>query len=152
MCTVGCALAYALSTQPLLGLLLLAAVPTTLLLAAWQARVQKGARLAVLRAEEALGGTLVEQFGDIEYCAAANAHDREVERVARVAEEQHRQEVRRHFRGVLFEALKGLDDWALQIAVITGAVLLTASGKAEAGTTLTFWVLLLQHHQAAAGR
>jgi ATP-binding cassette, subfamily B, bacterial len=139
--TAGGAIAYALYVQPLVGVLLMVAIPLTVLIAAWQTRIQKATRLEVRRCEETLGGTLIEQFSGIEYLRAANMHDREIERVAQVAEERRRKEFQQHFRTAQFEALKALNDWLLQTGVITCALLLTLNGRAEIGSTLTLWYL-----------
>lgn len=139
--TAACAIAYALYCQPLVGGLLLLAVPAPLLTAAWQARVQKGAGLDIQRLEEALGGALVEQLGGIEHLRAADMHDHEVGRVGRLAEEQYRRRVRQQVRSSLFESLKALNDWLFQIGVLTCALYVVTNGGADIGSVLTLWYL-----------
>jgi ATP-binding cassette subfamily B protein len=138
---VGGAIAYALFTQPVIGLLLIVFLPMTLVIAAWQTRVQKQTRRAVCRCKEALTGTLVEQMSGIEYLRAAAMHDREIERVAEVAEERRHKERWQHVRTAQFEAIKAMNDWLFQVGVLACALLLTISGRAEVGSTLTLWYL-----------
>jgi ATP-binding cassette subfamily B protein len=137
--TVACALAYVLYIHPPAGLLLLVALPVMLLLATWRRRAQAQDRLAVQRAEEALSGALVEQMSGIEYLRAANRHDREVERVAHVAEERQRSAFSQQFRAALFDAAAALNEWFFQIGILGCALLFTFSAQAPFGTTLTLW-------------
>jgi ATP-binding cassette subfamily B protein len=139
--TVACTVVYAFCCGFWLGVLMLLAVPLTLLIAAWHARLQKATRRDVQRTEEALAGTLFEQLGGMEYLRAANTHEQEIARVAGLAAEIERKEVRQHVRAAVFDVVKALNDWGFQTAVITCAVLLILFQHAPLGTLLTFWYL-----------
>jgi len=135
------AVIYALRTQLGIGMLLFLAVPSTLLLAAWQARVRRPIRLAVHHIDDKLAGTLGEQLDGLEDIRAANMHHFEIARVAKYVDERRQQEFREQMRAAWFEGLKGLHDWGIQMSVITYALLLNWRGMLEVGYVLTFWYL-----------
>ena len=139
--TAGCAIVYALYCQPLVGVLLLVAVPAPVLIAAWQTRVQKGAGLKIQQIEETLGGALVEQLGGVEYLRVADTHDHEVGRVGRLAEERCQRQVQQQLRSSLFESVKAMNDWLFQTGVLTCTLYLVMNGQAEIGAVLTLWYL-----------
>ena len=89
---VATALAYGFYRQPILGLAMLAAIPTTLLIASRQLAVQKPLHLELLRARDRLDGMVVEQLQGIEYIRAADTLDDEMQRVRGVAEQRHERE------------------------------------------------------------
>ena len=68
------ALAAAVGKQPLLGLIMLGVIPTTLFLTIRQLLSQKGVRLELLRRCEEIDGTVVENMSGLEYVRAANTY------------------------------------------------------------------------------
>ena len=137
------ALAVTASKQPGLGLVMAGVVPLALCLTLWQIRSQRGVRLGLIRSQEALDGTLVEQLGGLDYVRAADTHDREVARVARAAEERRGKELRHHFQMSLFGGGKALNEAFFHIVVLAAAVYFAAAGSISFGDVWTFSLLFL---------
>jgi ATP-binding cassette subfamily B protein len=137
------ALAVTTSKQPCLGLVMLGVIPLAIFLTLWQIRSQRGVRLGLIRSQEALDGTLVEQLGGLDYVRAADTHDREVARVARAAEERRGKELRHHFQMSLFGGGKALNEAFFHLVVLGVAVYLAASGSISFGDVWTFSLLFL---------
>ncbi len=136
--SVATALAYAFYRQPLLGLAMLAAIPTTLLIASRQLTVQKPLHLDMLRAHERLDGLVVEQLEGIEYIRAANTYDLEMDRVRGVANQRRDRELRLDFFNLVFDVCKGINDWGFQLAVLGLAIYLAVIGWIRVGDIIAF--------------
>ncbi len=76
----------ALYKQPLLGLIMLGVIPTTVFLTIRQLLSQKGVRLKLLRSCEEIDGAVVENMSGLEYVRAANTYGLEVHRLKRTCE------------------------------------------------------------------
>ena len=141
--TGALALAATTGKQPALGLVMTGVIPAALYLTLWQLRSQKGVRLALMRSKENLDGTVVEQLAGMDYVRAADAHGREVGRVARAAEEHRARELRHHFRMSLFGSGKALNEAFFHLVVLGGAVYFAAAGSISFGDVWTFSLLFL---------
>jgi ATP-binding cassette subfamily B protein len=137
------ALATAVAKQPALGVVMAGVIPVALFLTVWQILSQKGVHLALLHGKEAMDGTVVEQLGGLDYVRAAHTHQREVERVARAAEERRAREFRHHFRMSLFGGAKALNEAFFHVLVLGVAVYCAAAGSLSFGDVWTFSLLFL---------
>ncbi len=132
------ALIAALTKQPLLALVMAAVIPLSLYLTLRQLTSQKGVRLALIRSREEMDGTVVEQLGGMESVRAANAHDREVERVARAAERRRQMESRHLLSISLFSSAKAINEAFFHLLVLGAAAFLAINGTVSFGDILTF--------------
>lgn len=137
------ALAATTAKQPWLGAVMAGVIPMALGLTLWQLVSQKGIRLSLMRSREGLDGTVVEQLGSLDYIRAANTHAREVERVARVAEERRAKETRHHFQMSLFGSGKALNEAFFHVLVLGGAIAFAIHGAIGFGEIWTFSLLFL---------
>jgi ATP-binding cassette subfamily B protein len=137
------ALAAAAVKQPWVGLVMAGVIPTAIFLTVWQIVSQKGVRLQLLRSKEEMDGTVVEQLTGLDYVRAADTHDLEVKRVARIAERARRKEMRHHFQMSLFGCAKALNEGLFHILVLSLGVYLAVQGRITFGDILTFSMLFL---------
>ena len=137
------ALATVTAKQPWLGAVMAGVIPMALGLTLWQLISQKGIRLSLMRSREGLDGTVVEQLGSLDYIRAANTQAREVERVARVAEERRAKENRHHFQMSLFGSGKALNEALFHVLVLGGAIAFAIQGTISIGEIWTFSLLFL---------
>ncbi|MCE9607518.1 MAG: ABC transporter ATP-binding protein/permease [Planctomycetia bacterium] len=139
----GLALTAVVAKEPWLGLAMTAVVPLSLYITLRQIRSQEGVRLDLMRSREQMDGTVVEQLNGIEYIRAADTHLREVERVAKAAENLRRKELRHHFEMSLYGSSKALGEALVHICVLGAAVYLAAKGEISVGSVFTFSMLFL---------
>jgi ATP-binding cassette subfamily B protein len=132
------ALTAALAKQPLLAVAMAAVIPVSLYLTLRQLTSQKGVRLALIRSREDMDGTVVEQLAGMESVRAANAHEREVERVARAAERRRRMENRHLLAMSLYSSAKALNEAFFHLLVLGTAAVLAINGSVSYGDILTF--------------
>jgi ATP-binding cassette subfamily B protein len=137
------ALLAAVAKQPWIGLVMIGVIPASLTLTVWQIVSQKGVRLILLRGKEEMDGTVVEQLGGLDYLRAANTHDLEVQRVARIAERGRKKEMRHHFQMSLFGCAKALNEGLFHILLLGLGIYLAARGEITFGDILTFSMLFL---------
>ena len=64
------AIVTAIIKQPWLGLAMLGVIPASLFMTVWQLQSQKRVRLSLLRVNEQMDGTVVEQLGGVSYVYA----------------------------------------------------------------------------------
>ena len=132
------ALIAAVGKQPLLALAMACVIPVSLYLTLLQLRSQKGIRLTLIRAQEEMNGTVVEQLSGLEYVRAADMHDYEVQRVEKAAEKRRAMENRHHFQMSLFGSGKALNEAFFHILVLALAAYLAIEGTISYGDILTF--------------
>jgi ATP-binding cassette subfamily B protein len=137
------ALIAALSKQPVLGLIMIGVIPTTVFLTIRQLISQKGVRLKLLRSCEEIDGAIVEQLGGIEYVRAANTYQQEIKRLARATERRRYMEIRHHFQMSLFGCAKALNEGFFHIVVLGVAISYAVAGQLSFGDVLTFSILFL---------
>jgi ATP-binding cassette subfamily B protein len=137
------ALATASYKQPWVGLIMVAVIPTSVALTAWQLSSQKGVRLSLLRSREDLDGTVVEQLGGLDYVRVAHTHAQEVKRVSRVAEKRRTTELNHHVIMSFFGAAKALTEGLFHLMVLGLAVYLAVQGRITYGDIFTFSLLFL---------
>ncbi len=123
------ALITAIYKQPLLGLIMIGVVPTTIFLTIRQLMSQKGVRLQLMRSCEDIDGAVVEHMSGLEYVRAANTHAQEVRRLARTCERRRAKEIRHHFQMALFGAAKALNEGFFYIIVLGLAIYLAVNGR-----------------------
>ncbi|MBX7105479.1 MAG: ABC transporter ATP-binding protein/permease [Gemmataceae bacterium] len=141
--TGGLALGATLVKQPWMALAMVAVIPVSLSITAWQLLSQKGIRLRIMRSREELDGTIVEQLGGIDYVRAADTLDREVGRVEVAAENRRSTEIKHHFEMSLFGASKAITEGFFHVVVLGSAVLLAIDGRIGYGEILTYSILFL---------
>jgi ATP-binding cassette subfamily B protein len=129
VCTLVFALAFALATQPWIGLLLLGVIPAALCIEMHQMARDRGAHAEVLQCKDRLDGALVEQFGGIEHVRAANTRQREIARLAGILEAWRSKQLRLYLRTLVFSSLRITSGWLFQFGVIGVAVALSGMGK-----------------------
>jgi ATP-binding cassette subfamily B protein len=129
--------------QPSLGVVMAGVIPLALSLTVWQLLSQKGVRLALMRSREGLDATMVEQLGALDHVRAAHTHAREVERVARAAEDRRARELRHHFQMSLFGSGKALNEAFFHVLVVGAAVYFAAGGALSFGDVWTLSLLFL---------
>jgi ATP-binding cassette subfamily B protein len=137
------ALITSITKQPLLGLIMLGVIPTTVYLTVRQLISQKGVRLRLMRACEEIDGAVVEQLGGIEYVRAANTHGLEIKRMAHATEKRRTKEIRHHFEMSLFGCAKALNEGFFHIVVLALAIYFAILGRLSFGDVLTFSILFL---------
>ena len=125
------------------GLVMLGVVPVAILITIWQVNSQKGIRLALMHAREALDGTVVEQLGGIEYIRAANTHRIESARIEAAAESRRAKEIKHHMAMGWFDWMKALNEGLFHVGIIGYAIVLAARGEIEMGKVVTFSFLFL---------
>jgi ATP-binding cassette subfamily B protein len=132
------ALIAASTKQPLLAVVMTAVIPVSVYLTLKQLSSQKGVRLELIRSREDMDGTIVEQLGGMESVRAANAHDRELERVAAAAERRRSMESRHLFSMSLFSSAKAINEAFFHLMVLGAAAMLAIDGTVSYGDILTF--------------
>jgi ATP-binding cassette subfamily B protein len=137
------AVAAAVWKQPLLGLVMMAVIPASLALTVWQLISQKRVRLKLLRVNEEMDGTVVELLGGLDSVRVANAHAREVKRLAKAAEHKRARELRHHVAMSFFGAGKALVEGAFHVGVLALAAYLAVTGRMTFGDILTVSMLYL---------
>ena len=137
------ALAAAVFKQPLLGLIMIGVIPTTVFLTIRQLMSQKGVRLQLMRSCEDIDGAVVEHLSGLEYVRAANMHAQEVRRLARTCERRRAKEIRHHFQMALYGAAKALNEGFFHIVVLGLAIYLAVNGRVSIGDVLIFSMLFL---------
>lgn len=141
--TAAFALGAGIQQEWRVGLVMLAVVPISILITAWQVKSQKGIRAALLHAKEGLDGTVVEQLGGLEYIRAANTYPVEVARVQTAAESRGVRELKHQFAMARFDWLKAVNEGLFHVLIIGYAVVLAAYGQIQFGMVLTFSILFL---------
>ena len=137
------ALLVAVYKQPLLGLIMIGVVPTTVFLTIRQLMSQKGVRLQLMRSCEEIDGAVVEQMSGLEYVRAANTHAQEIRRLARTCEGRRAKEIRHHFQMALYGAAKALNEGFFHIIVLALAIYLAVNGRVSIGDVFVFSMLFL---------
>jgi ATP-binding cassette subfamily B protein len=137
------ALAAAVSKQWWLGVAMAGVIPASFFIILKQISSQKGVRVSLLRKKEALDGTVVEQLGGIEYIRAANTRELELRRVASVAEDRRKQELKHHMTMGWFDCFKSLNEGLFHIGIITLAIYLAVRGSISVGDIIVFSSLFL---------
>lgn len=143
------ALIFALSTQPILGLVMVGVIPAAVYLTMRQLVMQKGVRLSLNRSCDEIDGAIVEQLSGIEYIRAANTDALEIKRLARAAEKRRDMELRYYFQMALFGSAKALNEGIFHVIVLGAAIFFairrfTLYGDLEAaGDVMTYSVLFL---------
>jgi ATP-binding cassette subfamily B protein len=123
------ALIVTLWKAPLLGLVMIGVIPTSVVLTLWQLISQKNVRLRLMRTRETMDGTMVEQLGGLDYVRAANTIEDEVERVAKSAEKLRSREIKHHFQMSLFGCAKALNEGFFHILVLAIGVYMAVHGQ-----------------------
>jgi ATP-binding cassette subfamily B protein len=139
----GLALTAVVMKEPWLGAAMAVVVPLSLFITLKQIRSQEGVRLELMRLRERMDGTVVEQLNGIEYIRTADTHLREVDRVARAAENLRQKELRHHFEMSLYGSSKALGEALVHIGVLGASVYLAAKGEISVGSVFTFSMLFL---------
>ncbi|HEX8078075.1 MAG TPA: ABC transporter ATP-binding protein [Chthoniobacterales bacterium] len=143
LATAGYALYMGLVTDWRVGLLMLAVVPISILITVWQVNSQKGVRLELLRAKEALDGTVVEQLGGLEYIRAANTSPLEVSRVSMAAKSRQKREFTHGFAMARFDWLKAVNEGLFYVAILGFLIILAARGQTDFSMIIIFSGLYL---------
>jgi ATP-binding cassette subfamily B protein len=141
--TAAFALGAGIQQEWRVGLVMLAVVPLSILITAWQVKSQKGIRAALLHAKEGLDGTVVEQLGGLEYIRAANTYPLEVARVQHAAESRSARELKHQYAMARFDWMKAVNEGLFHVVIIGYAVVLAAYGQIQFGKVLTFSILFL---------
>ncbi|OWK40420.1 ABC transporter ATP-binding protein [Fimbriiglobus ruber] len=137
------AVTAAIIKQPWIGLAMLGVIPTSFGLTVWQVISQKRVRLKLLRVSEEMDGTVVEQLGGLDYIRVANTHAREIDRVAKAAEQKREKEIRHHVAMSFFGAGKAVLEGLFHVGVLALAAYLAITGVISFGDILTFSMLYL---------
>lgn len=138
------AIVTAIWKQPWLGIAMLGVIPVSLGLTCWQIVSQRRVRLKLLRVNEEMDGTVVELLGGLDFVRAANAHEYEVKRVAKAAEQKRSRELRHHIAMSFFGAGKAVVEGLFHVGVLALAAYLAVSGRISFGDILTFSMLYLR--------
>jgi ATP-binding cassette subfamily B protein len=141
--TGGLALIATVTKEPLLGLVMIAVVPVSVVLTVKQLLSQKGVRLQLMRNVEEIDGTIVEQLTGIEYLRASNMHEHEMARLADATSKRRKLEVRHHLQMSLFGCAKALNEGLFHVLVLALAIHLAILGRITFGEVLTFSILFL---------
>lgn len=139
----GLALSAVVAKQPWLGLAMATVIPLSLIITIRQLISQKGVRLDLMRWQEEMDGTVVEQLSGIDDIRAANTHRREVDRVTRASESLRRQQLGHHFVMSLYGSGKAICEGMVHVGVLAVAVYLAGAGKISVGDILTYSMLFL---------
>ncbi len=137
------ALIFAVSKQPLLGIIMMGVIPTAVFLTVRQLMSQKGVRVKLLRSCEEIDGAIVEQLSGIEYVRAANTYPQEIKRLARAAEKRRAMEIRHQFQMALFGSAKALNEGLFHVMVLAVAIFFAVNKQINPGDVVTFSVLFL---------
>ena len=130
-----------LTTNALLGGLVLAVVPVSLYVTARQIRSEAQVRVGLENEKVQLDGTLVEQLHGMDAIRSLGAVNVEVERARRAAVAIETAEVAHHHRMALWSTAKGWVEAASQVAVAAVGVWLMQQGAATGGEVLAVVVL-----------
>ena len=137
------ALIAAVDKQPLLGLIMLGVIPTTLFLTIRQLLSQKGVRLELLRSCEEIDGTVVENMSGLEYVRAADTYPLEVRRLRRTCERRRAKEIRHHVQMSFYGAAKALNEGFFHVLVLGMAIYLAINNRISFGDVVMFSILFL---------
>ena len=137
------AIVATVTKAPLLGVVMLGVVPTSVYLTVRQLLSQKGVRLKLMRSCDEIDGAVVEQFGGIEYIRASDTHQQELHRLARAAEKRRIKETRHHVQMSLFGCAKALNEGLFHVIVLAMALYLAIDNRLTFGEVLTFSILFL---------
>jgi len=137
------ALITTVAKEPILGLVMIAVVPTSVVLTVKQLLSQKGVRLKLMRNVEEIDGAIVEQLTGIEYLRASNMHLHEMERLADATAKRRTLEVRHHMHMSLYGCAKALNEGFFHVLVLALAIHLAILGRISFGDVLTFSILFL---------
>lgn len=135
------AVSIAIVKFPLLGVIMVLAIPVGFALVLWQITSQEGIRIALLRDKEAIDGKVVELLSGIESVRAANTETHETSRVDKLAERLRQKEIRHHISMALFDCVKYLNEGVFHILVIGTSVFLATKGTITTGDVLTYSLL-----------
>ena len=139
----GFALTAVFVKQPWLALAMAAVIPISLVITVRQLISQKGVRLDLLRLQEEMDGTVVEQLSGINDIRAANKHEHEIKRVTRSAENLRARELRHHLVMSLYGSGKAVSEGFFHILVLGVSVYFAATGRISVGDILTYSMLFL---------
>jgi ATP-binding cassette subfamily B protein len=137
------AISAAVWKKPILGLVMAAVIPISLLLTRRQLVSQKGVRLRLMRLGEEMDGTIVEQLGGVEYIRAAHTEGMEGRRLDRVAMERCNLAVRHHFVMSLFGCSKALNEGLSHVVVLAFAAYYASRGAISIGDILSLSLLFM---------
>ncbi len=136
---------FALTTatwkHPALGMIMAGVVPISLTLTVRQLISQKGIRVKLMRLNEEVDGTVVEQLGGIEYIRAAHTEEFEVQRLDGTANELRGLQVRHYFEMSLFGCAKALNEGCFHIIVIACAAYFAMRHAISVGDILSLSML-----------
>jgi ATP-binding cassette subfamily B protein len=137
------ALIAALCKQPILGLVMIAVVPISVMLTLRQLTTQKGVRVQLMRDCEGIDGAVIEQLGGLEYIRVANTLHQEIKRLGTAMETRRRREMRHHFAMSLFGCGKALNEGFFHIVLLGVATFSALEGSLTYGDVLAFSILFL---------
>jgi ATP-binding cassette subfamily B protein len=141
--TAAFALAAGLWAEPRVGLVMAAVIPFAIFITIRQVISQKGIRMDLMRAREAMDGTVVEQLGGMEYIRAANTHQIEAQRIAAAAEERKKKQFSHHMAMSFYDWLKSVNEGLFHLLVISYAIYLAAQNAIDFGKIVTFSFLFM---------
>jgi ATP-binding cassette subfamily B protein len=141
--TGAVAIYYGLTTNWKIGLIMVSAVPISLLITIWQVGSQKGIRASLLSAKEGLDGTVVEQLGGLEYIRAANTYPTEVARIETAAEARRAREMKHGLAMARFDWAKAINEGLFHVVIVGFAILLASRGEIEYGKVVSFSLLYM---------
>lgn len=137
------AIAIALFQKPLIATIMILVIPTGIFIIIKQVSSQKGIRVSLLRGKEKIDGTVVEVLGGIETVRVLNTEKQETEKVAQIAEELRKKEIRHHISMSLFDAGKYFNEGFFYILVISISIFLSAQEIITRGDILVYSILFL---------
>ena len=141
--TALAAIGIALLQKPILASVMILVIPSGLYLIIKQVSSQKGIRVALLRGKEQVDGRVVEMLGGIETIRVLNTAPFEVNKVAEIAENQRKIEMRHHVYMALFDAAKYLNEGFFYIVVIVLSIYFASQGIISRGDILVYSILFL---------
>jgi ATP-binding cassette, subfamily B, bacterial len=141
MAAAGCALSIAMYRRIGLAGVMGLVIPGGFLIVLLQLSSQKGIRLNLLRAKEAIDGKVVELLGGREYIRVAHTEDYEVTKIEEVAEGLRRKEIKHHISMALFDALKYLNEGFFYVLVLCLSLYMVSGNRLSPGEVLSFSLL-----------
>lgn len=132
------ALGLAFYYRPIIGVILVLALISTLYIVSWQLRSQRGMFAELGKSRGVMDGKIIEQLEGMEYIRAANTIKLETQRIAEVAD--HRQEADRKLwlRSSGFDILKSLNEWIFYLVVMGVTLYMATHGMVELSNVLLF--------------
>jgi len=137
------ALLAVIHTEPVLGWVMAGVIPVSLFLTARQIMSQKGVRIELMRANEAIDGAVVEQLSGIEYVRAADTHQHEIQRLSVATENRRREEIWHNLHMAMFGGVKAVCEGLFHVGVVGTAIYLAILGRITAGEVVTISLLFL---------